>query len=80
MNRFALWMKDNDKKQRRVAEKLVISSSTLHDILRKGQMPNLKLAYRIEKYTRGAITLYDWIDESQAEKETIQTVAIAQES
>ncbi len=80
MNRFALWMKDNDKKQRRVAEKLGISASTLHDILRKGQMPNLKLAYRIEKYTRGAITLYDWIDESQAEKETIQTVAIAQES
>lgn len=63
MNKFLLWIKDNDKKQRGVAEKLGISTSTLHDILRKGQLPSLKLAYEIEQYTKGAITLYDWIDE-----------------
>lgn len=62
MNIFALWIKNNDKKQRGVAEKLGISPSTLHDILRKGQMPSLRIAYEIEKYTKGAITLYDWID------------------
>jgi len=63
VNKFAEWMKSNDKKQRGVAEKLGISTSTLHDILRKGLMPSLRLAYEIEKYTRGAITLYDWVDE-----------------
>lgn len=63
MNKFAEWIKMNDKKQRGVAEKLGISTSTLHDILRKGHTPSLHLAYDIEKYTKGAITLYDWIDE-----------------
>jgi transcriptional regulator with XRE-family HTH domain len=71
MNKFAKWMKANDKKQRGVAEKLGISTTTLHDILRKGQMPNMKVAYEIEKYTNGAVTLYDWIDEI-AEKEEKQ--------
>jgi transcriptional regulator with XRE-family HTH domain len=61
-NKFASWMKSQDKKQRGVAEKLGISTSTLHDILKKGQMPSLKLAYQIEIYTKGAITLYDWVD------------------
>lgn len=56
-------MKCNDKKQRGVAEKLKISTSTLHDILRKGQMPSLRLAYDIEQYTKGSITVYDWIDQ-----------------
>jgi transcriptional regulator with XRE-family HTH domain len=56
-------MKSHDKKQRGVAEKLSISTSTLHDILRKGQMPSLKLAYQIELYTKGDITLYDWVDQ-----------------
>ena len=68
MNKFAEWMKNNDKKQRGVAEKLGISTSTLHDILRKGLMPSLKLAFEIEKYTKGAITLYDWVDEQQKYK------------
>ncbi|HSZ84747.1 MAG TPA: hypothetical protein VK787_01885 [Puia sp.] len=71
MNKFLQWIKANDKKQRGVATKLKISTSTLHDILRNGVLPNLKLAYSIEKYTQGAITLYDWIDEDMLkEKET----------
>lgn len=63
MNKFAAWIKKHDKKQRGVAEKLSISTSTLHEILRKGLLPNLKLAYDIEIYTNGAVTLYDWIDQ-----------------
>jgi transcriptional regulator with XRE-family HTH domain len=71
LNKFAEWVRNNDKKQRGVADKLGISTSTLHDILRKGHMPSLKVAYEIEKYTNGAITLYDWVDESQKEKKSI---------
>lgn len=63
MNKFAEWIKSNDKKQRGVAQKLGISTSTLHEILKNGRMPYLKLAYEIEKYTRGAITVYDWLDQ-----------------
>lgn len=68
MNKFAIWIQNNDKKQRGVAQKLGISTSSLHDILRKGQMPSLKLAYEIEKYTMGAVTVYDWIDDSAYEQ------------
>jgi DNA-binding XRE family transcriptional regulator len=69
VNKFAKWVHSNDKKQRGVAEKLGISTSTLHDILRQGKMPSLTLAYEIEKYTKGAITVYDWIDETQGSNE-----------
>ena len=77
MNRFAEWMQSNDKKQRGVAEKLGISKSTLHDILRKGQMPSLKLAYEIEQYTKGAVTVYDWVDEQlgQEKKKVKKSIA-----
>ena len=71
MNRFAEWMQGNDKKQRGVAEKLGISTSTLHDILRKGQMPSLKLAYEIEKYTKGAVTVYDWVDTTHQQQKEV---------
>ena len=63
LNKFAAWMENNDKKYRGVAEKLEISTATMHNVLRKGHMPSLNLAYRIEQYTKGAITLYDWVDE-----------------
>jgi transcriptional regulator with XRE-family HTH domain len=68
MNKFATWVYDNHKKQRGVAEKLGVSTSTLHDILRKDLVPSLKVAYEIEKYTNGDITLYDWIDNIKAKK------------
>ena len=63
MKKFADWIVNNDKKQRGIAKKLGISTSTLHDILRKGQLPSFKVAYDIEIYTNGEITLYDWFDE-----------------
>ena len=68
MNKFAAWIYHNHKKQRGVAEKLGVSTSTLHDILRKDLVPSLKVAYEIEKYTNGDITLYDWIDHIKAKK------------
>jgi len=67
MNKFAEWVQNNDKKQRGIALKIGISTSTLHQILRSGLMPSLKVAYEIEKYTKGAITLYDWVDQNMQE-------------
>ena len=67
MNKFAEWVQNNDKKQRGIALKIGISTSTLHQILRSGLMPSLRVAYEIEKYTKGAITLYDWLDQNMHE-------------
>jgi transcriptional regulator with XRE-family HTH domain len=74
VNKFAEWMKNNDKKQRGVAEKLGISTSTLHDILRKEQMPSLKVAYEIEQCTKGAVTIYDWLDQPAEQKKPIKKI------
>lgn len=72
MNKFADWlMKKKDRKQNAVAEILGISPSTLHDILKKGQLPSLKLAYAIEDYTGGDVTVYDWFDYPKQEKSNI---------
>jgi DNA-binding XRE family transcriptional regulator len=65
MNKFAEWMKCNDKIQKGVAEKLNIAPSTLYLILANRQTPSLKLAYDIEKLTKGKVTLYDWLDQTE---------------
>ena len=77
MNKFSEWMKCNDKKQRGVAAKIGISTTTLHEILRKNHMPSLKLAYEIEKYTKGAVTMYDWIDHNET-NQSVKPTVIAQ--
>jgi DNA-binding XRE family transcriptional regulator len=46
------------------AEKIGTSTCTLFNILKKGHVPNISLAYEIEKKTNGRVTLYDWIDQS----------------
>lgn len=73
MSKFAEWMVANDKKQVSTALKIGISQSTLSDILASKQLPSLKLAYEIEKYTKGAITVYDWIDQNPAQDNAIPT-------
>lgn len=63
MNKFALWMQNNDKVQKYVAAKLGISQSTIHEIIHLDKLPSIPVAYEIEKYTMGAVTLYDWLDQ-----------------
>lgn len=73
LNKFAEWVKLNDIKQRGVAKKIGVSTSTLHDIIKNDQIPSLRVAYEIEKYTKGAITLYDWLDQIE-KKEKIKKI------
>lgn len=68
MNKFADWVKNNHKKKCGIAKYLKISESALQSILNKNQVPKIKVAYEIEKYTHGAITLYDWVDQGKEEK------------
>ena len=62
MNNFAEWIQANQIPQRKIADELKISTSTLHDILRKDLMPNVILVRKIEIYTSEAITIDDWIN------------------
>lgn len=62
MNKFARWMEENEKQQNKVAQKVGISSSFLNDLIHRGKKPSIKIAFEIEKYTKGEITVYDWLD------------------
>lgn len=68
VNKFAQWMELNDKVQANVAKKLGISPSSLHEILRLDKIPSIKVAYEIEVYTKGEVTIYDWLDQYNIEK------------
>jgi len=68
MNKFAEWMQNNDKVQKYVAVKLGISQSSLHEIIRLDKIPSIPIAYEIEKYTMGAVTIYDWLDQDLINK------------
>lgn len=70
MNKFANWMEKNNQLQNGVAKALGISQPLLHKILKKNHEPRIKVANRIEIYTKGAITLYDWVDEKKEKKKT----------
>ncbi len=48
-------------KHRFFAQKMGISTSTLHALLKKRSLPSMKLAYDIEIQTSKAVTLYDWL-------------------
>jgi DNA-binding XRE family transcriptional regulator len=71
MNIFDQWLINNERKQMGVSAKIGVSQATLHNILKKGLMPSLKVAYEIEKYTKGAITVYDWLDQREEPNKTI---------
>ncbi len=55
-------------KHRFFAEKIGISTSTLHCLLKKRNLPSLKLAYEIEKETNSLVTLYDWVEKAVEKK------------
>lgn len=76
MNKFAEWVKNQDKKQNGIAEKIGVAASTLHDIVKKGHIPSIRIAYKIEVYTNGAITLYDWLDEGNEDNKKIKKTTI----
>ena len=71
MKKLNDWIRINCIKQIGFAEKIGVSTSTLHEILRNGRMPTIITAYEIEKFTDGEITIYDWLDEETQKKKSI---------
>jgi hypothetical protein len=66
MKKLADWLDKKCIKHIGFAKEIGISTSTLHQILKLGRIPTLKIAYAIEIFTQGHITLYDWVDQEQA--------------
>jgi DNA-binding XRE family transcriptional regulator len=63
MKKLLDWVKKKCIKQKGMAEKIGVSEATLHEILLHNKSPNLKVAYAIEIFTEGDITIYDFIDD-----------------
>jgi transcriptional regulator with XRE-family HTH domain len=76
MNKFALWVLKNDKKQSIVAKKIGMSPSSLVEILRNGRIPSIKFAHAIEIYTNGEIKVYDWLEEEKIVDDIAKTTNI----
>lgn len=52
------------------ADRIGISTATLHHILKGHHLPTLVVAVDIENLTHNAITVHDWYNEYQIAKET----------
>jgi hypothetical protein len=48
------------------ARKIKCSPPTLNRVLRKGLTPNLKLAFEIEKATKGLVKPHEWLNEKES--------------
>jgi hypothetical protein len=57
-------------KHRHFSKQLGISLSTLHCILTKKNLPNIKLALEIEILTDGNVNLYDWFPDYNKKRKT----------
>ena len=58
---FKTWMKTTDASPAAVARDLGLSRMMIHNYMNNVNYPTLKVAVRIEDYTGGKVTLYDWI-------------------
>jgi DNA-binding XRE family transcriptional regulator len=60
MNKLCEYLDFRGIKYHVFAKKIGTSTTTLHQILKKGRDPSRKLAVEIEKKTQGFVTVYDW--------------------
>jgi len=60
MKKFSRWVFENNAKQIDLAEALGVSTTTMHNLIKKDAIPTLELAIAIEEYTNEEVTVYDW--------------------
>jgi hypothetical protein len=53
------------------ARKIKCSPPTLHRVLRKGLIPNLKLAFEIQNATKGLVNARDWLSNEHKNNDKI---------
>jgi len=69
MNKLGEYLRVRGTKHIVFAEKIGTSTTTLHNILKKGLIPSLPIAIEIEKKTKGVVSVYDW-DSTQDQEES----------
>jgi predicted transcriptional regulator len=57
------YLHDRGLKHRYFADKIEISTSSLHHILTGRYLPSIPVASRIQQQTRNSVTIEDWLDE-----------------
>ena len=60
-NKLLEYLIENGIGQNYLAKKVGCGQATMYRILRNGVIPSLKLALAIEKQTKNAVRVYDWI-------------------
>jgi len=71
MNKLCEYLDFRGIKHHVFAKKIGCSTTTLHQILKKGRIPHLKTAVEIEKKTKGLVTVYDWLDIKENKESSI---------
>lgn len=58
------YLKDNYIQQKALVDKLGISATHANALVHERTTPTLEIAYAIEKFTKGKVTVYDWLREN----------------
>jgi len=70
MNKLEKYLKHRGISQRYFAKKIDVTPNTLGNLIKGKNMPNLRLAYVIEKETGGLVTMQDWVQEEHKKSDT----------
>ena len=63
---FKDWLEQTAASPATVARELGVSRKMIYDYKSGASVPSLKVGLRIEEYTGGKVTLYDWIQGESA--------------
>lgn len=61
MKKLLKFMKDKELNTRHVAQDMRMPIGTVYSWLRGKAKPSIRNAYALEKYSKGAVTVYDWL-------------------
>ena len=57
------YLKENYIQQKALVDKLGLSAPYVHRLVHGLSVPSIPVAYKIEKFTRGKVSVYDWLEE-----------------
>ena len=60
-NAFGKWIDQSGKSRETVAERLGVGLQYVHLLCRNGRRPDLELAFKIERMTKGKIQAESWL-------------------
>jgi DNA-binding XRE family transcriptional regulator len=61
MKNLIQFMKENKIKAHKLAKKLNVSQATVYTWTSGRSIPGLEAAIKLDRFTRGKVSLYDWV-------------------